>query len=300
MIGLGGALSALLFFYAASGLPLSFVAQIAITIPLFLVGLSKGIRALVMSVLIALFFVSIGVSPLGISYYALYYLGPTLLLTHRVLLSRPLNEPQHREWYPLGHLLSWMGGYFCLMLVFNYFLFAPKVTAVDTQTLVPGALLNSGLSSEALAQVQAMLGFLIKHYPAMASCAMLVWTLVGAFFAQRLLERFSHHIRPSSTVEIALPWGVWVAFAFFLALTILSRDFFLQDLFIDLVLVISFLFLMDGLNFVHQFCKKNQKRHLFLWIFYFIVIMFPWLLIAVIMLSIFDPWLNLRQRVLEN
>ena len=91
-------------YLSVMGGPAFILLQYLTQLPLFLVGLSLGFVPALVSSGVALVIAVVTDATLGLVFF-IGYIGPTLLVTRRALLNRPVKGHE-REWYPSGRLLA--------------------------------------------------------------------------------------------------------------------------------------------------------------------------------------------------
>lgn len=279
-----------LFYYLQAFSPLF---AIFIALPLALIGLSRDYLMLLKASLLTALLVTLGSSlASGALYLALNGI-PLTILVQRLLLHR--TEGRTVEWYPLSFALSYVSAYGVLFCIISTLFVAPTVqphiqgTIKHIETTLPTD--QGKVLIDALRIVQAVTGGL-------SAISMLVWTLLSIYFAQSLLMRFKHAIRPMPALNaLTLTWWHWVIFAFSGALWALTSGT-LSILGLNIIVFLCFIFFLHGLSIVHYCLNRATKPMLGLLIFYGSMLLLGWIIFSlVVLLGLFEPWANVRQKL---
>jgi hypothetical protein len=214
--GLG---SAILFLSLAKGFAAGMLLSYLAPLPLMMVGLYLGNRAVVAASLAAMAAVALvagGYSPLP---FAVVAMLPSLVVVHRALLNRS-DAQGNVEWYPPGLVLGWLTGTGLALIVIGAFLVADRpdgveggglqawVTEIIGRTL---ALMAPHLTEE---QRKAVTGWWVPFFPALVTGSWLVMAVVNAVSAQGLLVRLGRNRRPTPVYrELELPLWLGVVLA---------------------------------------------------------------------------------------
>lgn len=100
--------------------------------------------------------------------------------------------------------------------------------------------------------------------------------------------------------ELYVPWFFWKVFAGVGGIAALS--FMMQWdsgalIFSNLSLALLGVFVLQGMAVVMAFAKKQKNAKMFLVVFYAFVVLVGWMLIFVVIIGLFEPWVNLRSRL---
>ncbi|MBX9696666.1 MAG: YybS family protein [Alphaproteobacteria bacterium] len=285
----GGMISAL-FYYIQAFSP---IFAVFIALPLALIGLSRDYLMLLKASLLAALLVTLGSSfTSGILYLALNSI-PLAILVNRLLLHR--TQERTVEWYPLSFAISYVSAYGVLFCIVSTLFVAPAVQPHIQETIEH---IETQISPDqgkvlidALRIVQAVTGGL-------SAISMLIWTIISAYFAQTLLVRFKHAMRPMPALNaLTLTWWHWVVFAFSGALWALTSGS-LSVLGLNIIVFLCFIFFLHGLSIVHYCLNKVKKPMLGLLIFYGSMLLLGWIIFSlVVLLGLFEPWANVRQKL---
>lgn len=302
LIALGaGAVSALLHFAAMSswmlGIPLALFTQL----PLFLVGLGYGTRAVayaggagvVLTGLIAGLFTALN--------FAVVDAVPVALVVFQALRSRTGPDGEV-NWYPLGLLVMWLTVYAAAVLVLASILLSGaeggmegvlRDLFVDTPQDLAGPPVNP--------QIEAMIDALVPMLPGFALTMWMLVVAINGALAQTILVRNGRNLRPSPDLAgLALPNWMMIAVAAACVVAFLgpgALDFIGQNL--ALVLAVPFFF--SGLALIHMLARRSTNRRVLLVLFYallvFSLMMMGWrAIVPVAALGLISHLANLRRR----
>lgn len=302
LIALGaGAVSALLHFAAMSswmlGIPLALFTQL----PLFLVGLGYGTRAVayaggagvVLTGLIAGLFAALN--------FAVVDAVPVALVVFQALRSRTGPDGEV-NWYPLGLLVMWLTVYAAAVLVLASILLSGaeggmegvlRDLFVDTPQDLAGPPVNP--------QIEAMIDALVPMLPGFALTMWMLVVAINGALAQTILVRNGRNLRPSPDLAgLALPNWMMIAVAAACVVAFLgpgALDFIGQNL--ALVLAVPFFF--SGLALIHMLARRSTNRKVILVLFYallvFSLMMMGWrAIVPVAVLGLISHLANLRRR----
>ncbi len=284
---LGGLLSATLAVLPLTGLPGLVLFSYLTCLPLFLVGLSLGLRSLLVAGFVAsliLFFIE---GPLLTGEYFLFsFLGPTFLVS-RLLLNRTKKNGVV-EWYPPSLLLrdfTLTAGFVMLIALTIYFYFTeggdphtllkPLIKVYDTQE-----------------QIKDLEPLLLRLFPILPGIFTLSWSimmLINGSLAQGLLIRFKQNLRPPlSSYSLDASKGLYILLALSMILTVVGLGS-LEIIGKNAIFVLIIPFFMIGLRMSHSWIMTTRSPTLGLTLFYTILLLLLWPLLLIILLGIVKP-----------
>lgn len=290
-----GVLTALLFQGFITGNPLWVAAALFHQIPLFSVGLQYGLQSLLISSVIASGCIALFGGMKSVLFQGLFFLGPCLLATSLALRQRQTSNKEI-EWYPTGRLVAYLIAY---ILGLTAFLTIILFVNGDLQTLQQTLLEGLGkLNPELEVLYRPFIAQLVMLLPALSGSFLFLFTVINGILAQNMVQKFSGNLRPTpSMTRFELPWWPWWTLACIGILAFFGRGLTSQ-VSINMVVVLLNAFVLEGLAIVHSYSTKYKQRNLFLWIFYTLMVVFGWLaLLPVLIVGIFEPWLNLKERL---
>lgn len=293
-----GILAALLYVSVLLGrqevLFLSFFTQA----PLFLAGLGIGYPAIKIAAIVGVVFCLL----MGGAYYSIAFLllnaAPAVLLVRQALQSRTTTEGQE-EWYPLGHLVSWVAATAVVMFVALFLLLAGdeqgvEATIRDFLSEILTVFLGS-TDPETATVVETITPF----FPAFVIGWWFFMVIVNGALAQGLMARFNRNVRPSPDFsKMELP--DWMTYA--IALTALALfvsgpgtlEFFSRNL----VLILCIPFFLLGLAVIHALARTSAQPRWVLIPFYTLLIMFGgFAAMAVIGFGFAEQVIGIRRRL---
>ena len=296
----GGLLTALLYLSTETGNPATLIFAYFTLLPLFMVGLAKGLAAAAISGTVAVVVTGVAAELTGAAMFALAYAVPAVVMVRMALLNRQTPEGT-AEWYPAGRMMSWLTAYGAAALIIRAF----AVTAGDSpagmeatfrediETLLGG--LAGGEDETGPAAIAAQVA---PHFPAIIITSWLVMVAINGSLAQRFLRRLGWNLRPSPRMS-AFELPNWMAIA--LAISVLAWLAGGQGTpgFIgwNLTLVLSVPYFFMGLAVIHTLSRPWPARTPALVIFYLFLLIFRWPVALVAALGLVEQWAGLRQRI---
>ncbi len=295
----GGLLTALLHLSTETGSPATIIFAYFTLLPLFMVGLAKGLAAAAISGAVAVVVTGVAVKFTLAVLFALAYAGPAVAMVRMALVNRQTPEGTN-EWYPAGRMMSWLTGYGAAALI------AFGVIAGDSPAGME-ATFREGIetSLKGLAGGEAETGPAViaaqvaPHFPALIITSWLAMVAINGSLAQRFIRRLGWNLRPSPRMsEFELP--NWMAIA--LAISVLAWLAGGQGAagFIgwNLTLVFSVPYFFMGLAVIHYLSRPWSARKLGLALFYLFLIVFRWpVAVGIAALGLVEQWVGLRQRI---
>lgn len=264
-----GLASAILFLSLAKGFAAGMLLSYLAPVPLMMVGLYQGNRAVVAASLAAMAAVALvagGYSPLP---FAVVVMLPSLVVVHRALLWRKVAE-DNVEWYPPGLVLGWLTGTGLALIVIGALLVADRPDGVDGGGLQAWVTQTIGHTLELMApdlpeeQRKAVTGWWVPFFPALVAGSWLLMAVVNAVSAQAILVRLGRNRRPTPTYrELELPLWLGVVLAIALATGVLAEgDLGYVARSAAVVTLIPFALL--GLATVHGWAKSRPNARIIL------------------------------------
>ncbi len=265
-------------------------------LPLFLAGLSMGLRAVLVAGAAAC--LALGLLGGGLAALAILVIlaGPVVVLVRQALLGRTTADGDI-EWYPPGLLATWLAGIGAALLLFSALMqsggagIEATLQAEMTRTL---ALFLPEMAQEDLSEVARSISF----FGLGASLdSWLLLLAVNAVLAQGVLGRFGRNLRPAPDITtMALPNWLPLALAG-TALVALVGTGDLAFLSFSLMLVLWLPFFFAGLAVVHAACRRIGARTAVLVVFYVFLVLLTWPAVLLAGLGLIDHWLGFRRRL---
>ncbi len=306
---IAGIASSVLYISGTLGTSVSLFLYFLAPLPLFITGLGWGamsaVAGAVAGVIVAIFFagltgglvyfLSIGLIPIVLSYYA--------------LMSRSLDEGDQpaqkaspsRDWYPLGHLIIWIAGFATLLSAIIILFVMPSsaelkisLEALFRALLEQNAELKARLGGEGA--VQKMVGMFIVLLPVTLSAYTFVTTTVNFWLASKIITASGRSIRPAFKLStLTYPRILPLALVGALALTFLPGIVHIIALAGTASITIAFMLM--GLVVIHTITPNVPARIVFLGALYvtiFIMLKFAYLGLA--LLGIAETIFGIRHR----
>ena len=273
-------------------------------LPLFAIGLSQGLVAGLIAggslLLVATFLAGLLAALAALIFVA----GPTLLLVRQALLNRPAavgagaGAPGGIEWYPPGHLTTWLVWIGLVWLAISLAMLATQGPGLEASVRTA---LEETLTASLLQADPALVAQVAERMAAIAlGFGVASWLLMLALngvLAQGLLVRFARNLRPSPDIaSIELPAWIAPVLAIVLAAAFLAPgDFGFVAKNVAPLLLLPFFF--AGLAVTHAFLRRTRAAGLLLFLFYLLLVLFTWPAVVVVFLGLLDQWANLRRRM---
>lgn len=287
-----GVLSGLLYALIATGSPGALILAFLSPLPLFLVGFAFGAWSATLACAIAV--LAAAIASLWVAVLALANALPIAWLIRQALISR--IAPSGRQWYPPGLLVTWLAGFAAIYFLVTVVAFAGaegglhgeigRLLSVTLGRLTP---MSGDIPAEAVVAWAAAV-------PASAAGWWMIMITVNGLLAQGALSHFNRNLRPTPALvefNLALPLMVVAGASLLLALLPNAVGFAARTL--AVIFLVPYFFL--GLATVHTFAVSWPARQLFLFLFYLLLLLLGWPVIAVAGLGIIEYWVKFRSRL---
>ncbi len=293
----GGILGACLFLLAFFGLP--FFSQFCL-LPIFYIGLRDGLKNAALSSGIAFIFIFFASNFAFAITFLILFLLPGLYLVSKSLLNRSAPDGT-QEWHPAGHLVI-QATIVGLVIMGLAFIFLNVM--VDEQKIKQ---LYDTAQSRHLSEFAALkISFenmvsLIKISPGLTGLGFFLTLAMNGMLAQKILIHQQKNLRPAPDIKtLEMPSWPWVGLAICGIIALLFHSRMVGGFALNVVLVLAGAFMLQGISIFHVFCEGKPHSKLYLGGFYFLLLVFPWLVISICIAGVFEPWLNLRQKIKGN
>ncbi len=294
----GGLLTALLYLSTETGNPATLIFAYFTLLPLFMMGLAKGLAAAAISGTVAVVVTGVAAKFTVTAMFALAYAVPAVAMVRMALLKRQTPEGT-TEWYPAGRIMSWLTAYGAAALIVFAAIAGDSPDGMEAtfregiETSLMGLAGGEGGTGPAAVAAQAA-----PHFPALIITSWLAMVAINGSLAQRFLRRLGWNLRPSPSMS-AFELPDWMAIA--LAISVLAWLAGGQGApgFIgwNLTLVFSAPYFFMGLTVIHTLSRPWSARTPALVIFYLFLIVFRWPVALVAVLGLVEQWAGLRQRI---
>nr|WP_306267147.1 DUF2232 domain-containing protein [Pararhizobium sp. IMCC3301] len=305
LISIGaGLLSALLFASVLTGSLLAIVLQIFAQLPIQSAALTFGPRAgLIAAVAAVAALLLVSGLPAQTVSYSLNFAAPALLASYLAgLRNTDLPVDQLAGWYPLGRLLSFVGGaailIFLLLGLYSDFTPESAVLAIETQAsvLLEGAVDTTEVPPQTITQIAV---FFVALFPFVATAGLVAVTGLNLVLAIRIARRYGTFARPATSITtLVIPRAVHLtAMAAFLAIWLTGST---PPLLTSVAGASSALVILSGFAALHALTRRLASRGIILVAVYGSIILFTFPLLLILILGWIDGFLNLRGRFQSN
>jgi Predicted membrane protein (DUF2232) len=264
--------------------------------PLFLAGLSLGLKATAIAGA-AGGAVSLATSGIGSTiFFLLIDAVPVALLVRQALLWRT-DAAGRVWWYPAGRLLLCIEGLGAAAMLAGalYYVGAPGGLEGAVRGFLEGELGRFFGAGDA--ERDLVLTVLARIFPAMAVVSWLLMVTINGVLAQGVLARFGKAFRPApDIVEIELPTWLVGLFAGLCALASFTGGT-LGYLAFNLAILLGVAFVFAGLAVVHAAARRFAARSAVLIGAYLAMIILGWPILIVAALGFIEQWAGLRRRL---
>lgn len=298
--------------FAGTGLLVSSLVLVLIgnfaQIPLFLLGLRYGsFPAFISGTLTAFFIGFVSVFGQESGMFAKIFLNvllwnaiPVAVLTH-LALSHFVLEKDLKMWAPAGLMTSGLTvlGY---MLIFSIPLMNSTFDNNNLDIIEKGV--NQSLTGLPIDQADRVLEAFKMMVPFLPSVQVISWMLMIVFnglIAQWILKRFNQSVRPSpKLIEVFMPniflliLAISGVIGYFLFSTSIGKSA------ANIAIITLIPYFMMGLGTLKTLSSKRPHGLILMIIACFLMIITPALTVLVAMLGIFEPWINLRNKLLKQ
>jgi len=287
-----GVLSGFLYALIATGSPGALILAFLSPLPLFIVGLAFGAWPATLACAIAV--LAAAIASLWVAVLALANALPIAWLIRQALISR--IGPTGRQWYPPGLLATWLAGFAAVYFLLTIIAFSGadgglhgEIGRLLSVTLGRFTPISGALPAEAVAAWAAAV-------PASAAGWWMIMITVNGLFAQSILSHFNRNLRPTPPLaEFDPPRLLMVVAGASLLLALLPDAVGFGAGTLAVIFLVPYFFV--GLAVVHTFAVSWPARQLFLFLFYLLLVLLGWPVIAVAGLGIVEYWAKFRSRM---
>jgi hypothetical protein len=290
-----GAISGYASLAFMSGMPGALLAVYLAPLPMLLVGLDQGIKAVTVASVSGIVIAAIAGNMLSGGLFTLIHAFPAWVIVRQALLRYTVPGTENAEWYPPGSIL-------CILSVLAAALLI--VATIWSQGEVGGlqGLIRSYLDqvfTHVIPMEEADRGGLVQFmtflFPGYMGTSWVVMAAFNASVAMAILRRVQRTERPKTKLaNLVLPdWMSWfiVAAASVALMGQGELEFFGRNL--ALILAVPFFFL--GLAVVHKLVCHVAFPRMLLTGFYMALMLSGWIAIVVISAGVAEQWFGLRR-----
>ncbi len=212
------------------------------------------------------------------------------------LRNTELPVDQLSSWYPLGRLLSFVGGaavlIFLLLGLYSDFTPESAVLAIENQAtiLLEGAVDSGEVPPQTITQIAV---FFVAVFPFVATAGIVAITGLNLVLAMRIARRYGTFARPATSITaLKIPRAVHLtALAALLALWMIGST---PPLLTSVAGAASALVILSGFAALHALTRRLASRSIILFAVYGSIILFTFPLLLILILGWIDGFLNLR------
>lgn len=296
-LGLGSL--SFLFFSAPSTFffPLIFLGYFA-QLPLFVLGFTAGYGEVLIAGAFGTFLNFFFSGETQLVSYALFYVSPPVFLAYLLDFRKKENSILQRE----GSIEAFLAqgiifvGIFLMMLSFLIFE-NPEVQALSRKSILHFLGTFSQSNRTALF---SLLEEVIHYFPALMSISWIIMTFGNGALAQLLSKRLKRKLPYLLQIKnwSVFQWQYWLLAGALAGSIFLNKpEAFLMQ---NLVLVALVPFLIEGLAVFHEVYSKITSFSWGIIVFYGLIFILGWPILALVFLGVFEPWVHVRQRFADR
>jgi len=306
IIGAGaGLVSAALFASAATAAAIAGILFYLSPLPLCLAGLGWGRSAALLAALTGTVVIAASLGPATAAAFGLTIATPIALLTHLLLLSRPVpalqgGAPASLEWYPPGRLVGWasiiagvLAGLLVLVLGYDQESYRQSIRDILDHSafkeLDPDGTVFTKETIESLSVILA------KALPAAFAIVWLTIVLFNLWLAGIIVAASGRSLRPWPNLQdLELP-NVFVPI-FAVAIMVSFVPGMIGLLATGLAGAMLFAYVLQGLAVIHVYSRSVTLRWLLLTVVYLGILLLGWVALLVAIVGLGEPLFGLRAR----
>lgn len=294
----GGFLSAIAAMALLAGAPGGMIFVYLSPLPLFMVGLGVGSRAIALGVVAGMLMIWVAGGPMAAGIYAVICALPAWLVVRRVVLSQPAADGSV-AWPPMGTVLSGLAGLGAGM-VLAASLILDRGTTGGLEDLIAGHLNGTvaaiwpNFSDD---DRSIVVGLMTPIFPGTMGAVWVFMSIINGALAQAILVRLGRNLRPTPLMDdLTLPdWSSWALVGAAAAALVGSGDVEYVAKNVAIILAVPFFFL--GLAVVHALVRRMAASGILLTGFYVILIVFGGAVLVVAGIGVVEQWIGLRRRL---
>jgi hypothetical protein len=267
---------------------------------LYLVGFSLGAPIVLVAMATGTLVAVLAGGGLDAMAYAVLNAAPAALIVRLSLMARPSDNGQTKQWYPAGHLLTWLvaGASVLFMAVLAWTSQNEGGLWYGLENFMQGMVQTFAASGNKVpsSQLQEVVGQMSSWLPAMVGISWMTMHVINGTLAMGLAIRFGWNLRPPADIaHLQIPKSLVYALGIALASAFLSDMMGMMARTIAVYLLYPYIF--AGLGMVHLLSRLTKARTALLLVFYLLLFVLGWPLVLVAGLGIIDQWVGLRNRI---
>lgn len=293
---IGGALSGFASLAFMSGMPGALLAVYLAPLPLLLIGIEHGIKAVAVAGVSGIAVAATVGGPTSGWLFALIHALPVWVIVRQALTQHLGPDGKVEEWYPSGSILSILSVYGAGML------FVAMVTSLGEERGLHGLVIS--YLDQVFAYMMPTMDEAVRSdlvqtisplFPGYLGTSWVVMAAVNASIAMAILTRVQRTERPKTKLaDMVLPdWMSW--FLVVAAGVALLGQGELEFLGRNLALILAVPFFFLGLGVVHNLARHVTFPGMLLSAFYLVLFLSGWIAVAVIAAGLLEQWVGLRR-----
>ncbi len=269
--------------------------------PLFIVGLRYGSLPALIAGGLSLALISFTLSTTetlsfeNIVNISLWHILPVGIVTHLMLTYQKIDNT-FKVWAPPSIVIT---GIIALAygLTLSVPLFQNTLGGIEN-TFIEQVL--AGIPAEKAEQIKESFQILVPFWPSIQVIPWLATLLTNVWIAQTLLNKIKKSVRPPLRFSDAyIPTGFLMILAFSGVIGYLFFESEIGKIASNIAIVTLFPYFLMGLGTIRLFVQLKYGMIGFTFVM-LLFLMIPALTVVVTMLGIFEPWLNLRKKLLQQ
>jgi hypothetical protein len=300
-----GAASALMFASIISGALISLLLVYFSPLPLMVAGLGWGPLAATIGGIAAALSVGAIFGPSNCIVFAIMMALPAWWLGHLALLGRPvaIDAQPHAapvEWYPVGRLLLWIGGFAVLATMATLFAFGTDAASITEAMRAELLRAFSPLDAASSDEIRRRVDVFISIAPAAAAGGTMIMLMLNLWLAAKITATSGRMHRPWPTLQgTELPAMTLAALS--AAIAFCFTGGLLAILAQTVTSALMLCYTLTGLAVMHTLTLALKRRALWLSCSYALLVLSGgWLVVPLAIVGIADAIFGLRQRFLRR
>ena len=278
-----------------SGLSGSMIAVYLALLPLLLVGIDQGIKALTISCATGVVASVIAGNLFFGGLFIIIYASPAWIITTQALRKHSMPDTKSDQWYPAGSILCSLSVFSAALLMMAMIWSQGEVGGLQglIRSYLDNALTNILPMNEDVRG--SLVRLIVPLFPGYMGISWVLMIVFNAAIALAILERSGRTDRPRTKLaNLTLP--DWISWFIVVAASIIlfshdELEFFSRNLI--LILAVPFFFL--GLAVLHNLASHVTFPRLLLTAFYMALILSGWIVLMTTLTGIIEQWFGLRR-----
>ncbi|MFQ5765515.1 MAG: DUF2232 domain-containing protein [Rhodospirillales bacterium] len=265
------------------------------SLPLFMAGLAIGPKAVAIGGAVGFMATGLLAGGLAAGVFAMVQVLPAWLVVKQMLLQRSGGAAGAVDWFPAGEVLCWLTLLAAAMLALAALAGSGDEGIMTVVTTNLDHFLESVAPAMDEGRQATMVATMAPLFPGAVGVSWVVMTIVNGTLAQGLLVRTGHNLRPSPAyANLALPqWMSWPLIGSAVLALVGSGELEYTGRNLAMILALPYFFL--GLAVVHSWTRRLAFTGVALAVFYTVLVIWGWAMLAVAGIGVLEQWGGLRQ-----